>query len=383
MKRIIILSLTVLYAVGVFAQVPQKMSYQAVIRNSSNALLSSVEVGLRISILQGSASGTVVYTETHTPTTNSNGLISIEIGTGINFDAINWANGPYFLKTETDPTGGINYTITGISELLSVPFALNAITAETLTGELNEIDPVYSGSQAANITTTDISNLSNLSGVNTGDQNLITLATKAALGDSTAKLRTEMPVPADGSETKVTNGANIIITGNGTTATPYIANVKKPDFYLGKDTLGGIVYYIYLNSDGHQQGLIVSKTESTGQWQTANSTTNANRSWDGAYNTALMNNSPAADYITGLGAGWYLPSIDELSLLWQARFHVNKAMESGGFTLLSNTANYWSSTEIVENGAWFFQFTYASAAYSFKTTVLNLRAVRAFQQFVN
>jgi hypothetical protein len=282
-----------------------------------------------------------------------------------------------------------------------VPFALNANTAVTLTGELNEIDPVYSGSQAANITSTDISNLSNLSGVNTGDQDLITLATKtdlgdsiaklrydqelitlatkAALGDSTAKLRTEMPVPADGSETKVTNSANIIITGNGTTATPYIANIKKPDFYLGKDTLGGIVYYIYLNSEGHQQGLIVSKTESTGQWQTANSTTNANRSWDGAYNTALMNNSPAADYITGLGAGWYLPSIDELSLLWQARFHVNKAMASGGFTLLSNTANYWSSTENAANGAWFFQFTYASAAYSFKTTILNVRAVRAFQ----
>jgi hypothetical protein len=442
MKRIIILSLTVLYTVSISAQVPQKMSYQAVIRNSSNALLSSVEVGLRISILQGSASGTVVYTEIHTPTTNSNGLISIEIGTGIDFDAINWANGPYFLKTETDPTGGINYTITGISELLSVPFAFNAITAQNFTGEINEIDPEYSGSQAANITTTDISNLNNLSGVNTGDQDLsilatktdlgdsiakvryeipdvtgfldsetdpeytgsqaanitaiditnlgnlsgtntgdqdlLTLATKVALGDSTAKLRTEIPGPADGSETKVTNGTNIIITGNGTTITPYIANVKKPDFYLGKDTLGGIVYYIYLNSDGHQQGLIVSKTESIGQWQTANSTTNANRSWDGAYNTPLMNNSPAADYIMGLGAGWYLPSIDELSLLWQARFHVNKAMNSGGFTLLSNTANYWSSTEIVENGAWFFQFTYASAAYSFKTTSLNLRAVRAF-----
>jgi hypothetical protein len=91
-----------------------------------------------------------------------------------------------------------------------------------------------------------------------------------------------------------------------------------------------------------------------------------------------MNNSPAATYVTGLGAGWYLPSIDELSLLWQARFHVNKAMNSGGFALLSNTANYWSSTEIVVNGAWFFQFTYASAAYTFKTDTYNLRAVRSF-----
>jgi hypothetical protein len=138
------------------------------------------------------------------------------------------------------------------------------------------------------------------------------------------------------------------------------------------------VYYIYLGADGNQHGLIVSKTESAGQWQTANSTTNANRSWDGAYNTALMANSPAATYITGLGPGWYLPSIDELSLLWHTRFHVNKAMNSGGFTLLSNTAYYWSSTESAENGAWFFQFTYASAAYTFKTDTYNVRAVRAF-----
>jgi len=378
MRRIIILSFTVLFTACIFAQAPQKMSYQAVIRNSSSTLVSSAEIGLRISILQGSASGTVVYTETQTPTTNTNGLISIEIGGGVNFDAINWANGPYFLKTETDPTGGINYSITGISELLSVPFALHARAAETLTGEINEIDPEYTGSQAANITVTDITKLGNLSGTNTGDQDLSTLATKAALGDSTAKVRNEIPAPADGSETRLTNGTNIIVTGNGTTAAPYIANVKKPDFYLGKDTLGGIVYYIYLSSDGNQHGLIVSKTESAGQWQTANSITNANRSWDGAYNTTLMNNSPAATYVTGLGAGWYLPSIDELSLLWHARFHVNKAMNGGGFALLSNTANYWSSTEIVANGAWFFQFTYASAAYTFKTDTYNFRAVRSF-----
>ena len=95
----------VLITASLLAQSPQKMSYQAVIRNSSNALVTSSPVGMRISILQGSASGTVVYTETQTPTTNANGLVSIEIGGGTGFDAINWANGPYFIKTETDPTG--------------------------------------------------------------------------------------------------------------------------------------------------------------------------------------------------------------------------------------------------------------------------------------
>lgn len=113
------------------AQSPTKMSYQAVIRNNANALVTSTLIGMRISILQGSASGTEVYSETLSPTTNANGLVTIEIGNGAGFATINWANGPYFIKTETDPTGGTNYTITGTSQLLSVPYSLNAKTAET------------------------------------------------------------------------------------------------------------------------------------------------------------------------------------------------------------------------------------------------------------
>jgi hypothetical protein len=116
-----------------FAQAPNKMSYQAVIRNNSNALVTDQSVGMRISILQGSASGSSIYVETQVPTTNTNGLASIEIGGGTvisgNFSSINWANGPYFVKTETDPTGGANYSITGTSQLLSVPYALYAENA--------------------------------------------------------------------------------------------------------------------------------------------------------------------------------------------------------------------------------------------------------------
>jgi uncharacterized protein (TIGR02145 family) len=111
------------------AQALQKMSYQAVIRNSINQLVTSQKVGMQISILQGSATGTVVYTETQTPSTNTNGLVSIEIGGATGFNAIDWSTGSYFIKTETDPTGGTNYTITGTSQLLSVPYALYAKTA--------------------------------------------------------------------------------------------------------------------------------------------------------------------------------------------------------------------------------------------------------------
>ena len=114
----------------VMAQAPNKMSYQAVIRDNSNALVTNQIVGMQISILQGAAGGTAVYAETQTPTSNANGLVSIEIGGGTvvsgNFSTIDWANGPYFIKTETDPAGGTNYTITGTSQLLSVPYAMYA-----------------------------------------------------------------------------------------------------------------------------------------------------------------------------------------------------------------------------------------------------------------
>ena len=112
------------------AQAPEKFSYQAVVRNASNALVTNAQVGVRVSILQGSASGNAVYVETHTANTNTNGLLTIEIGGGTVqqgvFANIDWANGPYFLKTETDPNGGSSYSITSVQQLLSVPYALYA-----------------------------------------------------------------------------------------------------------------------------------------------------------------------------------------------------------------------------------------------------------------
>ena len=113
--------------------VPQKMSYQAVVRSSSNELLANKTVGMKISILYNTPTGNVVYAETQTPTTNENGLISIAIGTGTivtgTFTSIEWTQGPHFIKTEIDPAGGTAYSITSTSELLSVPYALTAMYA--------------------------------------------------------------------------------------------------------------------------------------------------------------------------------------------------------------------------------------------------------------
>lgn len=203
MKRIFILLVPIVVGIllteTLWSQSPEKISYQAVLRAPNNNLVTNQAVGMKISILQGSISGSSVYEEIYypNPITNDNGLITIEIGGGLpisgNFATIDWSAGPYFIKTETDPTGGTSYTISGTSQILSVPYALHAKTAESITGTITETDPVYTGSQAANITATDISNLNNLSGNNTGDQDLSTLATKIALADSTALVRSEIP----------------------------------------------------------------------------------------------------------------------------------------------------------------------------------------------
>ncbi|NJX16300.1 hypothetical protein HC176_12460, partial [Tamlana crocina] len=147
------------------AQSPEKLSYQAIVRNSSNAILANQSVGVQISILQGTANGTPVYVETQNSTSNANGLINLEIGTGNlvsgAFNTIEWGNDTYFIKTEIDTNGGNNYTITGTSQLMSVPYALHAKTAESISGGINETDPSFTASAAKGITSTDITNWNN------------------------------------------------------------------------------------------------------------------------------------------------------------------------------------------------------------------------------
>ena len=136
MKRTYTLLLFLLATVSILAQAPEKMSYQVVLRDASNVLLTNQEVGMQISILQTTITGTAVYTETQTKTTNTNGLLSLEIGTGTSsddFSAIDWSAGPYFIKTATDPSGGTSYSITGTSQLMSVPFAMYAKTSGSAT----------------------------------------------------------------------------------------------------------------------------------------------------------------------------------------------------------------------------------------------------------
>ena len=287
MKNKILFILLVL-SVNICAQAPQKMSYQAVIRNSNNSLIVSTPIGIKVSVLQGSANGTVTYSETQVQNTNINGLVSLEIGMGTaligTFSSINWANGPYFIQTEVDPNGGVNYSVMGVTELISVPYAL------------------------------------------------------------------------------------------------YSANAQVSGFshYIGETFNGGVIYYLYKGSDGLEHGLIVSTTESIAKWQTTGLLVNADRSWDGVYNTNLISGSPAVNYIATLGPNWYLPSLDELILLHGSRFEVNKALFANNQTLLSLFLYYWSSTEYSASEALSYDFLTGYTDVSGKTLNYGVRGIKSF-----
>jgi len=155
------LLIILLITTSVFSQSPQLMSYQAVIRDATGHLVTT-QVGMRISILQGAFDGDPVYTETHFPLPNENGIVTVEIGSGTttdDFASIDWVTGIYFIKTETDinPGDGSNYTIIAASQLLSVPFALHA---NTVTYEMQNLsDVLLQGTDAGDKAIVNVSKL--------------------------------------------------------------------------------------------------------------------------------------------------------------------------------------------------------------------------------
>lgn len=135
MKNLIVCILLFLITSTAFSQSPTSFKYQAIARNSSGAIIANQNISFKISILKGSIGGTSVYTETHNATSNQFGLVNLEIGKGSvvsgTIAAIAWHTDSYFIQVEMDATGGTNYIVMGTSQLLSVPYALHATTADT------------------------------------------------------------------------------------------------------------------------------------------------------------------------------------------------------------------------------------------------------------
>ncbi len=150
MKRLLSLVLlcATMFVMGtVMAQAPQRVSYQAVVRHANNHIAANETMDVRISILQGSADGHVIYVESRRVSTNANGLFTLVVGngdplSGMNFSNINWAEGPYFLKSEVDADGDQTYSAVSVSQILSVPYALHANTASNLIGMTDSLNAI-------------------------------------------------------------------------------------------------------------------------------------------------------------------------------------------------------------------------------------------------
>lgn len=330
MKKIYSIIAALVLTVNVFAQAPEKMSYQAVIRDAGNTLVTSQAVGMQISILQGSVSGTAVYVETQTPTTNINGLVSIEIGSGSvvsgSFSRIHWSAGPYFIKTETDPSGGTNYSITGTSQLMSVPYALYAKSSGSSTpGPQGPIG--LTGSDGA-----------------TGQP-----GPRGPAGSDGAV----GPAGADGQGGVTTAGSGINVTGAGTVASPYVVSTKKPTYTIGLNAaLGGYVFYV--TPDG-KHGLVAETQDQS--------------SGISSYGAQNSISDPANHSTNGKNfTDWRLPTKYELNQMYLQREAI------GGFAF----HYYWSSTEADYNYAWLQNFYIGTQDYNYKFGIYDVRAVRAF-----
>jgi hypothetical protein len=137
MKKSITLITSIIFVLTLNAQTPQSFRYQAVARDNLGNILSNQPVSFRISILSGSISGSVSYSETHIGlATNAFGLVELEIGKGTpvtdTFSSVIWGSNSYFVKIEMDPAGGTSYQTLSTSQLLSVPYALHAKTVEEI-----------------------------------------------------------------------------------------------------------------------------------------------------------------------------------------------------------------------------------------------------------
>ena len=420
MKKLI-LSIIAMATIAItsFGQAPEGFKYQAVLRDAGNTILNNQAVGMQMTIQQGSIGGTTVYTETFAPTTNAYGLVNLEIGSGTvvsgDFTTIDWSAGPYFIETAVDVTGGTSYAVMGTSQLMSVPYALHANTAENVTNDLvddADADPANE-LQDISLTGSDLT----LSSGSTIDLSVIDTDTDTQLDetavdafvsnngyitspdDADADPNNEIQtISRTGTTVTLSNGGGtfedsvgVYTAGTGINITNNVISASRTcGLSIGDTYQGGIIFY--LDASGCH-GLISAPTDqSTGiQWWNGSYTdTYASGSglFDGDGNCYRIRRSQgacascnAAELCLFLTLGgysdWYLPSKYELNLMYR-NIGQGNALGLGNVGGFASTY-YWSSTEIDNFFAWIQYFNDGNQIGSIKLNGdFNVRSVRAF-----
>ncbi len=382
MMKIFTVLTAVLISANLWAQAPQSFSYQAIVRGANNILVSNKQVGLKISLLQGSENGNAAYVETHSPTANENGLVSISIGAGKglsgNFTTIDWSKGLYFIKTETDPTGGANYAFTSTSQLLSVPFALYAANSQPgPKGDKGEQGlPGKDGEVGKD-----------------GIQGPIGPKGDTGLVGKQGPIGLTGPAGKDGAQGLIGPKGDTGLKGDqGIKGDPGIS-IGSFTHYIGEEFGGGVIFHLWKDKLGAEHGLVVATTDQSAAqaWSNIKDVEigqTAKSSWDGLSNSnAIVNQSGhtssaaklCLDLVSGGQNDWYLPSNQELNMLWNNYFTVVKSLSqiSGATELVSWV--YWSSSEADNSLATSFVFSHGGGAYDYdKDGSYFVRAVRAF-----
>lgn len=362
MKAIYLTIFMLITALSANSQAPERMSYQAVISGSDNKILVNKLVGIKFSIIRDSPSGTTVYAEQQTATTSEFGQISVQIGGGAviagSFSNINWETGPYFLKTEIDPYGGTSYSISGSVQFVSVPYAMYASSSGNsqpgAPGDKGpDGDPGQPGESAYDIW---------LSLGNTGSKQDFINWLKGPKGP-------------DG-------------MGSGNDFTHFI----------GEEYGGGVIFHLWLDNNGIEHGLIIDKNDLSTNTEFSNfykSTSAATSFWDGEANTnAILEEAdynPCAALLCALSTNggysdWYIPAMDEMSLVYRNLFTVNKALGSlSDATPIpigknANLSEYWLSNSNESESSQAYTFRFALGDYNVLPKIFSkrLRAIRKF-----
>lgn len=378
----LILSLVAIATISLssFGQAPEGFKYQAVVRDAGNTILNNQAVGMQMTIQQGSIGGTTVYQETFAPTTNAYGLVNLEIGSGTvvsgDFTTIDWSAGPYFIETAVDVTGGTSYAVMGTSQLMSVPYALHANTAENVTNDLvddADADPANE-LQDISLTGSDLT----LSSGSTIDLSVIDTDTDTQLdetavdafvsnngyitspNDADADPNNEIQtISRTGTTVTLSNGGGtfedsvgVYTAGTGINITNNVISATEPTYTIGLwPELGGYVFWV--SADG-KHGL-VAETQDQGA-----------ATW---YEAQNFISKPSNHSVNGQKfRDWRLPTKYELNEMYLQQLAV------GGFANL----NYWSSTETDNVSAWRQNFTTGNQIYNSKLNGFNVRSVRAF-----